>query len=62
VPEILAALPTIARVASTVGTVASTVGAVKNLVSPNKSTEVGEDGMSPRQKRINNAKKILKKK
>jgi hypothetical protein len=62
VPQILAALPTITRVASTVGTVASAAGAVKDLVSPKKPTEVGEDGMSPRQKRINNAKRILKKK
>ena len=60
-PALLAALPTVAKVASTVGTVATAAGAVKDLVSP-KQQEMGEDGMSPRKKRINSVKNILSKK
>lgn len=58
---LLAALPTIAKVASTVGTVASAAGAVKDLISPNKP-EMGEDGMSKRSKRIKYIGKVLEKK
>lgn len=60
---LLAALPTIARVASTVGTVASAAGAVKDLVSSKKDQQVGEDGkLSTRQKRIKHVGKLLGKK
>ena len=61
IPAIVKGAATVGKVASTVGTVATAAGAVKDLVSPQNS-EMGENGMSPRKKRINSVKGILSKK
>lgn len=61
IAPLVAAIPAIVKGAATVGRIATAAGAVKDLVSPQNS-EMGENGMSPRKKRINSVKNILSKK
>ena len=63
-PALISSAPTLFKYGSAIGSAANAIGLAKDALSPKKpaQAEVGEDGMSPRQKRINNAKRILKKK